>query len=475
MRESSASSDMREKPRPKASAESKRSSLLRHPVFGRTFAAYSIAVFGDWFDAIAIQVLIGYRWQVGAMEIALVPICMAVPGILLGAAAGAAADRFDRLKLMKICDLLTALATVLILFAPSIGWLLPILALRAALGTFNVPAQQALTRRVVREERLLDASSLNGLVGQLSRVAGPLLGAALLALVSPQACIAVNAAARLVSFGILRTMPKPAVAAAEVDAAAAASKDGDGAPDPSPAVPAPGADGEAGSAQGGTARRPRAADEAPRSGGRPRASAALREGWAFVRRTPSLRALMLFAFCGILIIQMIDFQFVSLIRVLAPREEGALGWLLASSGAAAAGVAAANMRLARLRGAGRAFKLGASYALLGLSILLLGLLPPEAPKAALLAAGLLLGAGNGLFMVTFNYVLQTETPADMTGRIFGIQTTLHSAVMIAAPPLGGLLVQRFGPSPIFAATGSFVLGLGLFAPLLLKRLRSPRT
>ena len=400
--------------------QKRQASLLRHPVFGRTFTAYSLAVFGDWFDAIAIQVLIGYRWQASPLEIALVPVCMAVPGLLFGAAAGAWADRVDKLKLMRICDLLTAIATLAILFVPNIFWLLPLLTVRAALGVFNVSAQQALTRRVVSEEQLLDATSLNGLVGQLSRIAGPLLGAAVLALLSPQACIAVNAVVRLFSYVILRTVPKNAI-------------------------------GEQQSAENKTT--PPAE--------KPRTKAMLREGWVFVRRTPILRNLMLFALLGMLAIQTIDFQFVSLFRHIAPDQETAIGWLLASSGAAAAAVAAANMRVERLRYAGWSIKLGGSYALLGLSILVLGLLPVGAPIYALLVTGLLLGVGNGLFMITFNHALQQATPPDMTGRVFGIQSTVLGAVMIAAPPLGGLLVQQWGPSHIFAIAGLLVFVLGL--------------
>lgn len=411
------------------SGQKRRASLLRHPVFGRTFTAYSLAVFGDWFDAIAIQVLIGYRWQASPLEIALVPVCMAVPGLLFGAAAGAAADRLDKLRLMRVCDLLTALATVAILFVPNILWLLPLLTVRAALGVFNVPAQQALTRRVVSEEQLLDATSLNGLVGQLSRIAGPLMGAAVLALLSPQACIAVNAIVRLFSYVILRTVPKEAVSEQQMEGNKAVSL-----------------------------------EQKPRTG------AMLREGWAFVRRTPVLRNLMLFALLGMLAIQTIDFQFVSLFRRIAPDNETAIGWLLASSGAAAAGVAAANMRFERLRHAGWAIKLGGSYALLGLSVLVIGLLPVGAPIYALLVTGLLLGMGNGLFMITFNHALQQETPPELTGRVFGIQSTVLGGVMIAAPPLGGLLVQQWGPGEVFAAVGLLIFVLGLIGLLFGRKL-----
>ncbi|WP_172256184.1 MFS transporter [Saccharibacillus deserti] len=412
-----------------AEAAGGRPSLLRHPVFGRTFAAYGIAVFGDWFDAIAIQVLIGYRWQASPLEMAMVPVCMALPGILLGSAAGAAADRLNRLKLMRLCDLLTVFATIGILLVPNIYSLLPLIALRAALGVFNVPAQQALTRRVVDEEQLVDASSLNGLAGQLSRIAGPLAGAGVLALLSPQACILVNAGARLLSYGILKTVPP------EAD------------PQTDPA-----------------AKSYSGADSAEQSGSAPGKRRTLwgelLEGWSFVRRTRILLHLLAFALCGMLVIQMIDFQFISLFRTIAPSSETAIGWLLAASGASAALTAAANLRFAPLRRQGYAVKLGGSYILIGLSVLLLGLLAPGASIAAILGIGLLLGAGNGLFMITFNYALQKETPAAMTGRVFGIQHTLLSLVMIAAPPLGGLSVQHFGAGSVFEAAGWTILLLG---------------
>ncbi|MDO3410090.1 MFS transporter [Saccharibacillus sp. CPCC 101409] len=425
-----------EAPRAPASG---RPALLKNRVFARMFAAYSLAVLGDWFDAIAVQVLIVYRWGASPMQIALVPVCMAVPGILLGTAAGMAADRFDRLKLMRICDLLTAFVTLLILLAPGIYWLLPLLALRAALGVFNMPAQQAQTRRVVREDQLLEATSLNGLVGQLSRIAGPLLGAAVLAAFSPQACLLLNAAARFASYGLLRSIR------AAADAAALAA---------------------------GRSVRPEAAAEAAGEE-RPGFARLLREGWTFVRGSRPLLSTLLFSLAGMLVIQLVDYQFVGLFRFLAPESEGAIGWLLAASGLSAIAALFALNRAPLLKKAGYGVKIGIGYALIGLSIGWLGLLPAGTGPGAILAAGLLLGFGNGLVMITLNYGLQKETPPRMTGRVFGIQNTLLSAVMIAAPLLGGLLVERFGPGPVFGLAGLFVLLLGL-AGLGFGRLLWPR-
>lgn len=66
-----------------------------------------------------------------------------------------------------------------------------------------------------------------------------------------------------------------------------------------------------------------------------------------------------------------------------------------------------------------------------------------------------------MFIVAFNYSLQKETPPHMTGRVFGIQSTILGAVMIVAPLLGGLLVELAGPGQIFVNFGIIQAVLGL--------------
>lgn len=181
-------------------------SLLKNKVYIRVYSAFATATFGDWFDALAIQVLVGYRWQASPLMLALIPVSIALPGILLGSFAGVVADRLNKLKLMRMCDLLTALLTVFVLFAPSMVWLLPLLMLRAAISTLNVPAQQSMTRSMVREDQLLQATSLNGLVNQGSKIAGPLLGGFTLSVLTPQWCILINACLRGCSYLLLLTV-----------------------------------------------------------------------------------------------------------------------------------------------------------------------------------------------------------------------------------------------------------------------------
>lgn len=391
-------------------------SLLHNKTYMRVYSAFATASFGDWFDALAIQVLVGYRWQAGPLMLALIPVALALPSILLGSVAGVAADRLNKLKLMRVCDLLTAILTVLVLFAPSMVWLLPLLALRSALSTLNMPAQQSLTRSLVREDQLLQASSLNGLVNQGSKIAGPLLGGLALTFLTPQWCILLNAVLRGCSYLLLLSV-----------------------------------------------RNIRTDDE---GGKQPEAQedklpllAMWREGWGFMLRSRLLLNTMLFGLAGALVIQVIDFQFTSLFRVFAPERESLLGWMVAASGVGAVLIILVLNKLRPETGYG--WRLGTGYVLLGGSIAALGLLQPGASVIWVLLSGFVLGIGNGMFMVTFNYCLQKETPPHMTGRIFGIQNTVLSTVLVIAPLLGGVLVQYAGPARIFVNIGILQLILGL--------------
>ncbi|MFC3748978.1 MFS transporter [Paenibacillus sp. GCM10012306] len=395
-------------------------SLLRNKVYMRVYTAYATSTFGDWFDALAIQVLVGYRWQASPLMLALIPVSLALPGIVLGSVAGVAADRLNQLKLMRICDLLTAILTVLVLLAPNMWWLLPLLMLRAGLSTLNVPAQQSLTRSIVREDQLLQATSLNGIVNQSSKIAGPLLGGLALSVLSPQWCILLNACLRAGSYLLLLTVKNDGVVAEKTHSETSEEQ-----------IP-------------------------------------LRqmwsEGWSFILRSRLLLSTLIFGLIGSLAIQMIDFQFTSLFRAIAPEQEAMLGWMVAASGV---GAVLMIMVMNKMNAsAGYGWKIGCGYALIGMSFSGLGLLPPGASVILVLLLGILLGLGNGMAMITFNYCLQKETPSHMTGRIFGIQSTILSAVMIVAPMLGGVLVERAGPGVIFIIFGSVLAAIGLLGFLL---------
>ncbi|MCG7378339.1 MFS transporter [Paenibacillus sp. ACRSA] len=404
--------------------------LKSNATFMRMFVAYALATFGDWFDTLAIQVMVAYRWGVDPFIIALIPVCMAVPGILLGSLAGTLADRVQKVRIMLLCDAITVVLTIAILFAPSALWLLPLLALRATMGVLHVPAQQALTRQVVAEEHLFQASAMNGFVAQCSKVAGPLLGAVILTLFSPQVCIVVNAVTRLISGAILWPLRQ----LSEDDKLSSALR-------------------------GNAQTKETKAQHEPRNETQPESfRAQWQEGWRFIRDSRKIMSTLVFGCMGLMAILMIDYQFTTLFREIKPGHEAMVGWLGSSAGAGAVAIILLLNRLPRI---GYGWGLGGGYLLIGAGIAALGWIGSETALFWIVVWGLFIGVGNGLFMVTLNYLLQKETPPAFTGRVFGIQNSLSSVVLVVAPLVGGILIRSAGASPAFQYIGiaTFMIGI----------------
>ncbi|RCX16454.1 putative MFS family arabinose efflux permease [Fontibacillus phaseoli] len=412
-------------------ASMSRSKLWSIRNYRSMFSAYALASFGDWFDALAIQVLVVYRWGIDPFLIALIPVCMALPSVLFSSFAGTLADRVQQAKLMMFCDLLTVLLTVGVLFAPNFAWLLPLLALRAMAGVFHVPAQQALTRRVVPADLLLQATSYNGLVGQGSKVAGPLLGAVTLAALSPQACIVINMGARLLSalllLGLWRAPQNSAVQEEKVAAKGRAGKQS--------------------------------------------FWSEWKEGWVFLWHHKVVFHTVLFGFVGLAAILMVDYQFPTLFKSISPQDESLTGQVVAAIGAGAVGVILLLNRLDRIS---YGWGLGGGCGLIGVGVALLGLCPPGSHLLWLLGFGLLIGVGNGAYILAQNYILQKETSPEVVGRVFGIQNTMNSLVMLTAPLAGGLLIRAVSVGTAFMSIGVVMLVLGLLG-VLFRRLLWPHT
>lgn len=396
--------------------------LLKNQTFSKVFIVYMLTAFGDWFDALAIQVIVGYRWGVSPLMLALIPIAIALPGVLLSSVAGVIADRLHKIKIMRVCNLLTAILSLIIFVAPNMIWLLGLLAVRAAISTIYVPAQQALTRVIVGEDQILQATSLNGLVNQGSKIAGPLLGGFALLLFSPEWCILFNACVRFLCFLVLLLVKDKQIIEQEVEAEISYHKE---------------------------------------SIAQQNSSFQLmwREGWAFIFSNKLLRNTLLFGFIGTITIQMIDYQFTSLFRTIAPSQESFLGWMIAASGLGAVGSILIINKMNNTINYG--WRLGTGYILIGISIVGLGMLSVGQSLLLIMLLGILLGIGNGIFFITFSYCLQKETPSVMIGRVFGIQSTALSMVMLLAPLLGGFLVELKGAQDAFVILGFLILCIGL--------------
>ncbi|MCK9860254.1 MFS transporter [Paenibacillus sp. ATY16] len=395
--------------------------LRKNRSFAKMFAAYGLSAFGDYFDFMAVMILLGFIWKADAMTIALLPLCFAVPGIAFSQLAGIWADRWNKRNLMIATDLLRSGLTVLLIFAPNAGVLLGLIAIRSTARVFHFPAQQSMTRAVVAPDQLLQATSLNGAVFQLSKILGPLLGASAASAFSPSVSMAVNAVCYVVSAFLLLLVP-----AVDGRMPAAAS-----------------ATGKKGSLRG-----------------------EWRDGWRLLWHSRILRISLLFSLIGLAGIQMIDAQFAVLFREIAPEQPDLMGWLVTAIGAGGLASVTWLRRYQELTAYGRL--LGGGVALIGLMFAAAGAFRQDSPLWLMLLVFFIGGIGTGFTSSGMNYILQKETPPEAVGRVSGIFDSLSSVIFVIAPLSGGALIGLMGASRTFLLVGLAVGIIGI-AGIMLRR------
>ncbi|WP_336774311.1 MFS transporter [Paenibacillus sp. MMO-58] len=396
--------------------------LRKNRSFAKMFAAYGLSAFGDYFDFMAVTILLGFIWKEDAMTIAMLPLCFAVPGIAFSQLAGILADRWNKRNLMIATDLLRSGLTVMLIFAPNAGVLLGLIAIRSTARVFHFPAQQSMTRAVVEPDQLLQATSINGAVFQLSKILGPLLGASAASAFSPSVSMAVNAVCYVVSAFLLLLVP--AMDGRRVPVAASVT-------------------GKKGSLRG-----------------------EWRDGWRLLWHSRTLRMSLLFSLIGLAGIQMIDAQFAVLFREIAPEQPDLMGWLVTAIGA---GGLASVTWLRRYQEFTRyGWLLGGGVALIGLMFAAAGAFRQDSTLWLMLLVFFIGGIGTGFTSSGMNYILQKETPPEAVGRVSGIFDSLSSVIFVIAPLSGGALIGLMGASRTFLTVG-LAVGIIGFVGIVLRR------
>jgi MFS family permease len=171
------------------------------PLANRVFRALWIASIasniGTWMQNV------GAGWLMTELNgsplyVSLIQTATSLPVFLLGIPAGAAADLFDRRKLLIFTQAFMALAAGVLGWLTVIGKTIPIGLLLAtfALGigsTLNNPAWQAIVPEIVPRRDLPQAISLNSVGFNMARAVGPALGGFVVAAFNPGAVFLLNA------------------------------------------------------------------------------------------------------------------------------------------------------------------------------------------------------------------------------------------------------------------------------------------
>lgn len=182
--------------------------------FGIIYAGQAFSLLGS----AAVQFAVIWWLTVereSAMVLTTATIVSFLPNLLLGPFAGVWIDRHDRRGVMMAADGLVALSSAA-LGAAFLAWGDPPTALiyaalfvRGLGNTFHTPAMQAAIPMFVPVEQLTRAGGWGNLIVSLSTMAGPALGAALMAAVPMAAVMLVDIAGALLAVGCLLAVRLP--------------------------------------------------------------------------------------------------------------------------------------------------------------------------------------------------------------------------------------------------------------------------
>jgi MFS family permease len=175
---------------------------LRNANYGIYSAGSAVSLIGMWMQRIAIGWL---TWQLteSGLWLGIVAFADFFPVLLIGPFAGAAADRWDRLRVIKTSQAL-ALVQATALFGLTagghinIGLLVALAAFQGFVVAFNQPARLALVPSLVRQEDMSSAVAINSVVFNLARFVGPMLAGVAIVWSGVEAAFAANALSYLV-------------------------------------------------------------------------------------------------------------------------------------------------------------------------------------------------------------------------------------------------------------------------------------
>lgn len=178
--------------------------VLRHPGFLRFWSAETVSGFGDYVTVLALQVLVVTTLSGTAVDVGLLGASRWLPYLLFGLVIGVLVDRRRRRPVLVATDLGCAAVLALVPLLWWLGWLsLPVvLAIAFAFGTLTLvgdSASQSFLPRLVPRSGLLAANARLDQSGALAQTTGPLLGGALVSVLTAPLAILADVATYLVS------------------------------------------------------------------------------------------------------------------------------------------------------------------------------------------------------------------------------------------------------------------------------------
>ena len=160
-----------------------------------------ISMVGNWMLHAALPYYV-YQQTQSTMATAVMLAAELAPYLFLGSLAGVFVDRWDRKRVLVIASSLQGGVVLLLLLVRSPEWVWVVYVvsfIQTCIGTFFGPAEGSLLPRLVGEELLLPAQSLNALNNRFARLIGPPLGGVLLGTVGLPGVVVIDSATFLIA------------------------------------------------------------------------------------------------------------------------------------------------------------------------------------------------------------------------------------------------------------------------------------
>lgn len=375
--------------------------VFARPGYRRLWAARTVSGWGDTFNTVALALLI-YQLTGSGLGVGGVVAAEIAPVLLLAPLAGPLIDRWPRVRVMVGADLTRlALAAALAVWHEAPAGVYAIAFGMSIGAVFFNPAASSVLPALVPKQELVAANSGIWTAAVLSQVALAPLAGLLVSTVGYGPAFAINAASYALSALVLRGLRAPG---------------------------------------------------RPQRLGRRRLLTEARDGVRVITRHRLLRALA----GGQLLAALSAGATSALLVVLAEDHLGVTGrgygLLIAAIGVGAALGPLALLRL--IRQPRRPVFVFGPFALRGAVDLILASITALPLAAAALVA---YGVGTSTGAVTFNSMLQAETPEPARGRVFAAMDVLWQGGRLISLTAGGVLADRYGIRVVYYLGGVLLL------------------
>lgn len=173
--------------------------VLRNRNFGLLWAGQVVSNFGDRFTYMAVVATIVFNEGGSAMEAGGIFIAWSLPALIFGPIAGVFVDRYNKKRIMILCDILRAGIVFLLPFAYSIIQIYVLMFLVSSVSRFFYPARNAMIPQLVEKGQLLVANSLSQSTYEFSAIAGFAIGGMLVGIMGPNNVFYLDVATYFVS------------------------------------------------------------------------------------------------------------------------------------------------------------------------------------------------------------------------------------------------------------------------------------